>query len=393
MRRPKGRAIAAARRAARRWRAAENRRNVDLQSFTRAPAATRPPASRRFLVLPCLALAASVIVFPPQNVPLAAPHPDSVVHDALAHAPLAPAFGRGSAQDDGAQDDAQAEAAPFGALALGAFEESLEPGVLRYGDVYIRLPFDEATGVYSFGPMRLRRDLVETILSAAFIAGVDPRLLMAIADKESSFAVAARASTSTATGLFQFIDATWLKALRDFGADFGLAQEAAAAGACLGQSADEATRARLLALRRDPFLSTLLAAAMLRREQEKLEAKMGRAITEAEVYLVHFLGPAGAEKFLAVLAGAPTSSAARLLPAAARANKPIFFEARLVEAKTKAKAKGNAKKTATRLKRAPQSLSVVEVHGKIGASLERRLARYRDLDFGPGMDIPEPRDL
>lgn len=324
---------------------------------------------------------------------MAAPHPAHFDEDpSLSHRlPAALAPDAAQTSHESSQEAAHQAASAFGALPTEAFGEELEPGVLRYGDVYIRLPFDEATGVYSFGPMRLKRDLVESILSAAFIAGVDPRLLMAIADKESSFVVAARASTSSATGLFQFIDATWLKALRDFGADFGLAQEAAAAAACLSMSAGEETRARLLALRRDPFLSTLLAAAMLRREQEKLEAKMGRAITDAEVYLVHFLGPAGAEKFLSVLADAPTSSAARLLPAAARANKPIFFEARLVE--VKAKPKGKAKKSATRVKRVAQSLSVVEVHGKIGSSLARRLARYRDLDFGPAGEAPEPLNL
>ena len=355
----------------------------------------RRSAVRRYVVLPGVALLASVIAFPTQNVPMAAPNPLFHEEEALAHARLT---GRLSPEPEAQQSaraqtpsPAQAAASPFGVLPADAFDESLEPGVLRYGDVYIRLPFDEATGVYSFGPMRLKRDLVETILSAAFIAGVDPRLLMAIADKESSFTVEARAPTSSATGLFQFIDATWVKALRDYGAEFGLAQEAAAAGACLGAGAEEGVRARLLGLRRDPFLSTLFAAAMLRREQEKLEAKMGRQITDAEVYLVHFLGPAGAEKFLGVLADAPMSSAARLLPAAARANKPIFFEARLVE--VKAKAKGKAKKASARVKRVSQSLSVVEVHGKIGSSLERRMARYRDLDFGPATDTPEPLDL
>jgi hypothetical protein len=337
-----------------------------------------------------------VIAFPAQNVPMAAPHPAQFDHDPSLshHLPAALALSEAQASHEAAHEasrQAAQPASPFGVLPADAFSEDPDPGVLRYGDVYIRLPFDEATGVYSFGPMRLKRDLVETILNAAFIAGVDPRLLMAIADKESSFVVAARASTSSATGLFQFIDATWLKALRDFGAEFGLAQEAAAAAACLSMSAGEETRARLLALRRDPFLSTLLAAAMLRREQERLEAKMGRAITDAEVYLVHFLGPKGAEKFLSVLADAPTSSAARLLPAAARANKPIFFEARLVE--TKAKAKGKAKKSATRVKRVAQSLSVVEVHGKIGSSLARRLARYQDLDFGPAGEPSGPLNL
>ena len=42
-----------------------------------------------------------------------------------------PSIDRGEVTDKGAINR---RAAPFGALALGAFEESLEPGVLRYGD-------------------------------------------------------------------------------------------------------------------------------------------------------------------------------------------------------------------------------------------------------------------
>lgn len=255
---------------------------------------------------------------------------------------------------------------PFDAEALSASVFSVQPhkGELRYGGDTIRLAFDQETDTYSFGPMRLKHDLVDTIVRASYLANVDPRILMAIADKESSFRVAAKASTSSATGLFQFIDATWLLAVRDFGAKYGLESEAAAVTYVDGQIGveDDAERARILALRSDPFLSTLFAAVMLKREQEKLEATIGRAITEAEVYLVHFLGPNGAQKFLSALEEKPAQSAASVLPAAARANKPIFF-------------------AAVRKKKS-RSLSVAQVHGKIEDALERRLMRYRELDFG-----------
>ena len=65
----------------------------------------------------------------------------------------------------------------------------------------------------------------------------------------------------------------------------------------------------------------------------------------------------------------------------------------LCEPPAKAKAKGRAKKSATRVKRVAQSLSVVEVHGKIGSSLARRLARYQDLDFGPAGEPSGPLNL
>ncbi len=251
----------------------------------------------------------------------------------------------------------------FGSLNTHSFAQTAHSGTLKYGSDSIILPFDETTDTYAFGPMRLKHALVKTIVDASYLAGVDPRLLMAIADKESSFIASARASTSSATGLFQFIESTWLRAVRDYGPRFGLEREAALLQGIEGSAPplDAEDRARLLDLRNDPFLSTLMAAAMLRAEQEKLAVRLGRTISSAEVYLVHFLGPAGAEKFLAVLADKPLSSAANLLPMAAKANRPIFFAART---------------------RKPQSLSVAQVHEKIGSSLERRLMRYSQLDFG-----------
>ena len=251
----------------------------------------------------------------------------------------------------------------FGGLERVAFLGDSHSGELTYGAETITLPFDRDAGTYSFGPMRLKRELVKTMVDASFLAGVDPRLLMAIADKESSFIVRARASTSSATGLFQFIETTWLRAIRDHGPRFGLAQEAALVeiGEAGANIPDERERERILNMRNDPLLSTLMAASMLRMEQEKLAERLGRSITDADVYLVHFLGPAGAQKFLSVLAEKPKTPAARLLPKAAKANRPIFFATR---------------------KRKTQSLSVAQVHEKIGSSLERRLVRYRDLDFG-----------
>lgn len=357
-------------------------------------------------------LVASVIALPPQNVPVASARPAGLVEE---HAAPGASLLEGAGAALHIQADPETLDAPsqepvrqqvltrrdvFGSLAFEGFEDASEPGVLRYGDNAIRLPFDEAAGVYAFGPMRLKRELVANIVRAAFIAGVDPRLLMAIADKESSFVVSARASTSSATGLFQFIDATWLKALRDFGGQFALESEALAAGSVIGAQGEEAespsaSRARLLALRNDPFLSTLMAAAMLRHEQEKLEAKFGRQITGAEVYLVHFLGPAGAQKFLAALEDTPGAAASQLLPAAARANRPIFFEARRVQAKAGAKASRRASSSAPKFRLVAQSLSIAQVHGKIELSLERRLSRYRSLDFtlAPEAEWPGRADL
>lgn len=214
--------------------------------------------------------------------------------------------------------------------------------------------------VLQFGPIKVRRHIVETIVRAARETGADPVLLMAIADKESSFATEVKAKTSSATGLFQFIEKTWLQVVRDFGAQHDLVKEAKAivwAGDSLVIDNDK-ERERILDLRRDPYLSAVLAAEMLKRDRMRIARRIGRELTHGETYLAHFLGPDGAERFMTQMASAPKSSAAELLPRPAAANKSIFF----------AQEQGKAK-----------ALSMAEVHEKFEAMMGSRLARYRNV--------------
>jgi len=211
--------------------------------------------------------------------------------------------------------------------------------------------------ILTFGPIRIRRHLVDTIVRAGRIVGADPTLLMAVADKESSFATAVQAKTSSATGLFQFIEQTWLGVVDEFGARHGLAAEAQTItrSGRQFQVADANERQRILDLRREPYLSALLAAEMLKRDTLRLEKQMGRHLTGGEVYLIHFLGPDAAQSFMATMEQAPTSKAADLLPRPAEANRPIFY----------AEAGGETK-----------TLTVAEVHAKFDAMIKLRLDRY-----------------
>ncbi len=219
--------------------------------------------------------------------------------------------------------------------------------------------------VLEFGPMRVRRHVVETIVRAARATEADPVLLMAIADKESSFKTTVQARTSSATGLFQFIERTWLHVVREFGAKHGLEKEAALIGwDDDGPVVEAADRARILELRRDPYLSALMAAEMLKRDRDRIARGIGRDLTDGEVYLAHFLGPDDAERFLQKVEKQPKAVAARLLPRPARANRPIFY----VRAGRKAKGR-----------------SVAEVHKKFEAMMDTRLERYRNVGDIPGL--------
>ncbi|HEX8164782.1 MAG TPA: transglycosylase SLT domain-containing protein [Beijerinckiaceae bacterium] len=221
-------------------------------------------------------------------------------------------------------------------------------------------PAGNPDDILEFGPMRIRRHLVDTIIRAAKATDTDPILLMAIADKESSFSTGVKAKTSSATGLYQFIESTWLKTVRDFGTRHGLAKEAAAIVWSDDELvvADAAEKARILELRRDPYLSALLAAEMLKRDRTRIAKRIGRDLTDGETYLAHFLGPDDAEKFLQTVDGQPSAAAVKLLPKPARANRSIFY------ARAGRKLKG---------------LSVAEVHGKFQKMMGLRLDRYRDV--------------
>lgn len=214
--------------------------------------------------------------------------------------------------------------------------------------------------VLTFGPIRIRRHLVDTIVRAGRIVGADPTLLMAVADKESSFSTAIQAKTSSATGLYQFIEQTWLGVVAEFGPRHGLQLEArliTRTGRQYGV-ADAGERQRILDLRREPYLSALLAAEMLKRDTLRLEKAMGRHLTGGEIYLIHFLGPDAAQTFIATMEETPGAKAAELLPRPAQANRPIFY----------AEAGGETK-----------TLSVSEVHKKFNDMIKLRLDRYGDV--------------
>ena len=228
--------------------------------------------------------------------------------------------------------------------------------------------------VLTFGPIKIRRHLVDLIVRASKVVGADPTLLMAVADKESSFSTAVKAQTSSATGLYQFIEQTWLGVIYEFGAKHGLAADAKLIGKSGRQFvvSDAAQRQRILDMRREPYISALLAAEMLKRDTLRLERALGRHLTGGEIYLIHFLGPDAAQTFIETMEEQPGVKAAELLPKPAQANRPIFY----------ADAGGETK-----------VLTVSEVHKKFNEMIKVRLDRYSAVrpGQGPGIARPQPK--
>ncbi|MGK7869992.1 transglycosylase SLT domain-containing protein [Falsiroseomonas sp. E2-1-a20] len=172
-------------------------------------------------------------------------------------------------------------------------------------------------------------EIVRALFQASRATGADPALLLALAWRESSFDRKAANRQSTALGLMQFTEATWLETVRDFGPRHGLAAQARAivTDRRTGRISvrDERSRRYLLALRTDARLSAVLAAARLVAEAPALEAALGRPLTPVDLYAVHFLGRTGARRFLAEMDRAPGQAVVRVVSADGLArNRNVF---------------------------------------------------------------------
>ncbi len=167
------------------------------------------------------------------------------------------------------------------------------------------------------------------IASASASTGVDFHYLYRQAKVESGLNPNARASTSSASGLYQFTEQTWLGILKNHGAEHGLSWAANA----ITQGAnghyyvsDEMTRQEILALRQSPETSAAMAGEYASDNKDILQAKLGRDASSTDLYMAHFLGPAGATRFLKAKDADPDQPAAAVMPAAARANRWVFYD-------------------------------------------------------------------
>jgi hypothetical protein len=154
--------------------------------------------------------------------------------------------------------------------------------------------------------------------------GVDFDYLMGQAKIESGFNANARARTSSAAGLYQFVESSWLSVVKKHGAAHGLGWAADAIGPG-GRVADAGTRQAILNLRTDPQVASLMAAEHASDNKDAIEGALGREATGTDLYMAHFLGLGGARKFLSRMEADPEATGAALFPAAARANRSVFY--------------------------------------------------------------------
>jgi len=171
--------------------------------------------------------------------------------------------------------------------------------------------------------------VTKAIARAAKSTGANFDYLLATAKVESDLDPNLTMRTSTATGLFQFLEQTWLGVMKTAGRAFGFAQYADA----ISQTSsghyvvdDPKLRAEMMKLRKDPTANAVMGGVITQQNAAVLGNRIGRKPTEGELYVAHFFGPYAAAKVIALAATNPNANAAAMFPAAARANRSIFYD-------------------------------------------------------------------
>jgi hypothetical protein len=184
-----------------------------------------------------------------------------------------------------------------------------------------------ATATAGVDPSRAR--IAGAIKRAANSTGTSFEYMLATAKMESNFNPTASASTSSARGLYQFIDQTWLGTVKEAGAQLGYGKyaDAITKSSSGGYSvSNPAARTAIMKLRDDPAAASSMAAVLTQSNSFKLTGKIGRRPTDGELYMAHFMGVGGAAKLISNAEDNPQASGARLFPNAAAANRSIFFD-------------------------------------------------------------------
>ncbi len=166
------------------------------------------------------------------------------------------------------------------------------------------------------------------IQRASTATGVDFGFLLGAAKRESGYNPAAKAGSSSAAGLFQFVEQTWMSTLKKHGSKYGYARYAE----LIQQGSDgrfrvDGTEARkaVMDLRFDPHAASLMAGELTSDHAAYLRGRVGRDPTAGELYAAHFLGPQGSAKLIEAVQTSPHAAAASLFPDAAASNRSIFY--------------------------------------------------------------------
>jgi hypothetical protein len=187
----------------------------------------------------------------------------------------------------------------------------------------------DASNATAVGALDARARVTGAIKQASNTTGASFEYLLATAKMESDFNPTAGASTSSARGLYQFIDQTWLATVKEAGGDLGYGQYADAISKTPSGDyvvSDPATRRAIMKMRDDPAIASAIAGALTQSNSFQLTGQIGRRPSDSELYMAHFMGVGGAAKLINAAEDDPQATAARVFPNAAAANRAIFYD-------------------------------------------------------------------
>ncbi len=173
-------------------------------------------------------------------------------------------------------------------------------GVLG-SEASFRISSAGARGLGKLGLKMPNSTIGDVLLNAASTVGVDPGLLFAEAQAESNFDPNARANSSSASGLFQFVRKTWAGMVSKYGRKYDIG---------MGDIMN-------------PRANAIMGALLLKQNQDYL-ARHGVAPNAGNTYLAHFMGAAGAVAFIRAMQQNPNADAAKAFPKQAASNPSIF---------------------------------------------------------------------
>lgn len=162
-------------------------------------------------------------------------------------------------------------------------------------DPTVKIPDPTGSGYKGF------KDL---ITAAAKMVGIDPAIALSTAAIESGFNPSAKAGSTGASGLFQFLKSTWDEELGRHYKKYNLDPNS-----------------NIM----DPKANSIIGAQYIKTNTGILNKKVKRNIGPTEIYLSHFLGAGGATQFLTALEKDPNTDAVKLMPGPAKSNRDIFY--------------------------------------------------------------------
>jgi hypothetical protein len=211
-------------------------------------------------------------------------------------------------------------------------------------------------------------DVIAAIEGAAIATGADFDFLLKTAALESSFDSDLTVKTSSAVGLYQFVERTWLLMMHAYGAEAGLDTLASVVvftekGECLVD--DALAKEEILGLRNDVELAAYMAAILARQNANAMSRALGRTPDAVELYIGHLMGASGGSQLIKLAETRPKERADKEFRRAARANRTIFFDGKKPRSHREVRDLIAAKYETLHIRRAPPAAQVADLSAPI----------------------------